>query len=194
MALEIIFDGLNWIFGPIFALDPMPNGFPILTVLLIAIIISFFTTFANKLLVDQEAMEESRKEMKEFQERMKAAQQSGDSKELAKVQAEQQQIMAKQSSMMMSSFKPMIVTLVPIMLMFWWMAQPTNPINHIVIQLPEFVYYILLVPLWQAIYGMFYGGGSSALPFTAGWLGWYMMCTFSMTQILRKFMGFKSGF
>jgi len=194
MALEIVFDGLNWIFAPIFALDPMPHGFPILTVFLIATIIAFFTTLANKLLVDQEVMESSRKEMKEFQDEMKEAQMSGDAKKLAKAQAKQQQIMANQSSMMMNSFKPLIVTLVPIMLMFWWMGQPDNPINKIVIQLPEFVYYVLLVPLWQYIFGMFYGGGSSSLPFTAGWLGWYMMCTFSMTQILRKFMGFKSGF
>ncbi|MCL2686938.1 MAG: EMC3/TMCO1 family protein [Methanobrevibacter sp.] len=194
MAFEIIFDGLNWIFAPIFALDPMPNGFPILTVFLIATIIAFITTLANKLLVDQDEMEASRNEMKEFQKMMKEAQTNGDAKKLAKAQAMQQQVMAKQSSMMMNSFKPLIVTFVPIMLMFWWMAQPDNPINSIVIQLPQFVYYVLLVPLWQAIFGMFYGGGSSSLPFTAGWLGWYIMCTFAMTQILRKFMGFKSGF
>ena len=172
----------------------MPNGFPILTVFLIATIIAFITTLANKLLVDQDEMEASRNEMKEFQEKMKEAQKSGDAKKLAKAQAMQQQVMAKQSSMMMNSFKPLIVTFIPIMLMFWWMAQPDNPINSIVIQLPQFVYYVLLVPLWQSIFGMFYGGGSSALPFTAGWLGWYIMCTFAMTQILRKFMGFKSGF
>lgn len=192
MVLEIIFGGLNWIFGPILALDPMPNN-PMLTIFLIATIIAFFTTLANKLLVDQDEMEASRTEMKEFQEKMKEAQMSGDAKALAKAQAMQKDVMAKQGDMMKNSFKPLLVTLIPIMLMFWWMGQPTNPINNVIVHLPEFVYYVLLVPVWHGVYGMFYGGGPS-VPFIAGWLGWYIMCTFAMTQILRKFMGFKTGF
>jgi len=193
MVLEIIFNGLDWIFGPILALDPMYPANPLLTVFLIATIIAFVTTLANKLLVDQDEMQASREEMKEFQEKMKEAQMSGDSKQLAKAQAMQQEVMAKQGAMMKNSFKPLIVTIVPIMLMFWWMAQPENAINAIRVELPQFVYYVLLVPLWQYIFGMFYGGGAN-IPFVAGWLGWYMLCTFAMTQILRKFMGFKAGF
>ncbi|MBZ9571582.1 DUF106 domain-containing protein [Methanobrevibacter sp. TMH8] len=192
MVLEIIFNGLNSIFGPIIALDPMPHN-PMLTIFLISTIIAFVTTLANKLLVDQDEMEASRNEMKQFQEKMKEAQMSGDAKALAKAQAMQKDVMAKQSDMMKNSFKPLIVTLVPIMLMFWWMAQPTNPINGVLVHLPQFAYYVLLVPLWQSLYGMFYGG-ANYIPFVAGWLGWYIMCTFAMTQILRKFMGFKSGF
>ncbi|WP_318526213.1 EMC3/TMCO1 family protein [Methanobrevibacter arboriphilus] len=161
---------------------------------MIATIIAFFTTLANKLLVDQDEMESSRAEMKEFQEKMKEAQMSGDAKALAKAQAMQKDVMAKQGDMMKNSFKPLLVTLIPIMLMFWWMGQPSNPINHVIVQLPEFVYYVLLVPVWHGVYGMFYGGGGPSVPFIAGWLGWYIMCTFAMTQILRKFMGFKTGF
>lgn len=192
MVLEVIFDAINGVFGPILALDPIPEN-PMLTILLIATIIAFFTTLANKLLVNQEEMEASREEMKQFQEKMKEAQMSGDAKDLAKAQAMQQDVMAKQSNMMKNSFKPLLVTIIPIMFMFWWMGQPTNPINGVIVQLPEFVYYVLLVPLWNSVYGMFYGGGGH-LPFITGWLGWYIMCTFAMTQILRKFMGFKSGF
>lgn len=192
MVLEVIFGAINWVFGPILALDPMPEN-PMLTIFLIATIIAFLTTLANKLLVDQSEMESSREEMNKFQETMKEAQMNGDSKKMAKAQAMQQDMMAKQSKMMKNSFKPLIVTIIPIMLMFWWMDQPSNPINEVIVQLPEFVYYVLLVPLWHSVYGMFYGGGGH-LPFIAGWLGWYIMCTFAMTQILRKFMGFKSGF
>lgn len=134
MVLEVIFNGLSWIFAPIIALDPTPNN-PMLTIFLIATIIAFVTTLANKLLVDQDAMEASRKEMKEFQEKMKEAQMSGDSKELAKAQAMQKDVMAKQGDMMKNSFKPLIVTMVPIMLMFWWMAQSTNPINGVIVHL-----------------------------------------------------------
>ena len=193
MVLEVIFNGLDWIFGPIFALDPTPEN-PLLTVFLIATIIAFVTTLANKLLVDQDAMQASRERAKEVQEEIKAAHASGDSKKIAKAQAMQMEMMSQQTAMMKNSFKPLIVTLVPIMLMFWWMMQPVNPINDILVKLPQFVYYILLVPLWQYIFGMFYGGAGTTIPYVAGWLGWYMLCTFAMTQILRKFMGFKSGF
>jgi uncharacterized membrane protein (DUF106 family) len=192
MVLEVIFNGLNWIFTPIFALDPMPNN-PMLTIFLIATIIAFITTLANKLLVDQDEMESSREEMKQFQEKMKEAQMSGDAKALAKAQAMQKDVMAKQGAMIKNSFKPLIVTIIPIMLLFWWMYQPTNPINGVIVQLPQFVYYMFLVPLWHTISSMFFGGDPS-VPFQVGWLGWYIICTFAMTQILRKFMGFKSGF
>jgi len=192
MALEIIFDSFYWIFGPILTLDPMPKN-PMFTVFLIATIIAFITTLANKLLVDQDAIETSRQEMKQFQEKMKEAQKSGDPKALAKVQAMQKNVMAKQGDMMKNSFKPLIVTIIPIMLIFWWMSQPSNPINGVIVQLPQFVHYILLVPIWHSLYGMFYGEGPN-IPFVIGWLGWYILCTFAMTQIFRKFMGFKSGF
>lgn len=187
MPLEIIFNGLNWIFGPIIALDPNPSN-PLLTIFLISTIIAFITTVANKLLVNQDEMESLREEMKEFQEEMKEAQMSGDSKALAKAQAQQKEFMSKQSTMMKNSFKPLIVTFIPILLMFWWMGQPTNVIHNVTVILPSFVYYVLLVPIWH----MFYGAGT--IPFAVGWLGWYILCTFAMTQIIRKFMGFKSGF
>ncbi|MDR2966761.1 MAG: EMC3/TMCO1 family protein [Methanobacteriaceae archaeon] len=187
MVLEVIFDGLNWIFGPIIALDPNPQN-PLLTIFLISLIISFITTLANKLLVDQDEMESLQNEMKEFQKEMKEAQQSGDSKALAKAQSKQKDFMSKQSKMMKNSFKPLIVTFIPIILMFWWMAQST--VSNVIVSLPPFAYYVLLTPIWH----MFYGPPSTTIPYAVGWLGWYILCTFAMTQTLRKFMGFKQGF
>ncbi|KZX17754.1 hypothetical protein MBCUT_00490 [Methanobrevibacter cuticularis] len=180
----IIFGGLDMIFGPVLALDPNPSN-PMLTIFLISTLIAFITTLANKLLVNQDEMESIRNEMKEFQTEMKEAQLSGDSKALAKAQAQQKEVMAKQTKMMTSSFKPVIITFIPIILVYWWMGQ--SAVSKVAVQLPEFVYYILLVPLWH----MFYGGNSA--PFIVGWLGWYILCTFAMSQILRKYMGLKSG-
>lgn len=185
MVLEIVFDILNGIFNPILALDPNPSN-PMLTIFLISTLIALLTTVANKLLVDQDEMEVIREEMKEFQNEMKEAQLSGDSKALAKVQSKQSEVMAKQSKMMTSSFKPLIITFIPIILVFWWMGQ--SAVAQVSVQLPEFVYYTLLVPLWHMLYP-----GTHIFPYV-GWLGWYILCTFAMSQILRKFMGFKSGF
>lgn len=196
MAFDIVYSVLNPIFNPFLALDPNPQN-PILTIFVVATIISFITTLANKLLVDQDEMNRVQAEMKEFQSELRAAQQSGDSKKMAKMQAQQGEMMAQQSKMMQSQFKPMIVTMIPILLVFWWMQQ--SAISGVIVQMSPFAYYCSLVPFWHwlgnllAFIAPIYGG--TPVPgYVIGWLLWYMICTFGMSQVLRKFMGFKQGF
>lgn len=188
--IDIIFRVLDSIFAPLIAMDPTPNN-PIITVFVISIIIALITTIANKLLVDQDEMQSIQEEMKEFQKELREAQQNGDGKKLAKLQSQQGEFMQKQSKMMTNSFKPMIVTFLPIILVFWWMR--SSVINGLVVNLPPAVYYATLTPFWHFIGGFMYGG-KATIPFAIGWLLWYMICTFAMSQILRKFFGFKKGF
>ena len=188
--MGIIFDALNTIFNPILALDPNPAN-PALTVLIIAFIVSLITTVANKYLVDQDEMNAQQAEMKEFNARLRDAQKRGDGKEVAKLQAEQTELMQKQTAMMTNQFKPMIVTFVPIILIFFWMR--SSAIHDLVIILPKTVYWVILTPVWHWI-GSFMYGGQATIPYGIGWLLWYFICTFGMSQILRKFLGFKQGF
>ena len=187
---DILVNALNQVFGPLIQLDPTPNN-PVLTVLVIAFIISLISTVANKLLVDQDEMNEIQRKSKDFQKRLRDAQKRGDGKELAKLQTEQVEMMKNQSKMMSSSFKPMIVTMVPILLIFWWMR--SSIISHLLVQLPPSVFYISLTPIWH-FFGQFIYGGTPASGYVIGWLLWYMICTFGMSQILRKYLGFKQGF
>ena len=90
-----------------------------------------------------------------------------------------------------NSFKPMIVTFVPIIIIFWWMR--SSVISSLIVHLPPAAYYISLTPIWHFI-GSFIYGGTPTVPFGIGWLLWYMICTFAMSQIIRKFLGFKDGF
>ena len=173
---NMVFEALNAIFSPLLALDPNPQN-PALTVLVIAFIVSLITTIANKLLVDQD-------EMNEIQQK------SGDGKKLAKLQAQQAEIMQNQSKMMTNSFKPMIVTFIPIILIFFWMR--ASPISGLVISMPPGAFYVSLAPIWHFIGSFMYGGHS--VGYNIGWLFWYFICTFGMSQILRKFLGFKQGF
>lgn len=188
--MGIIFEGLNAIFNPILALDPNPQN-PALTVLIIAFIVSLITTVANKYLVDQDELNAQQAEMKEFNAKLRDAQKRGDGKEIAKLQAQQAELMQQQTAMMTSQFKPMIVTFVPIILIFFWMR--SSAIHDLVIILPRTVYWVTLTPLWHVI-GSFMYGGQATIPYGIGWLLWYMICTFGMSQILRKFLGFKQGF
>ena len=188
--MGIIFDALNTIFNPILALDPNPQN-PALTVLIIAFIVSLITTVANKYLVDQDELNAQQAEMKEFNAKLREAQKKGDGKEVAKLQAQQSELMQQQTAMMTNQFKPMIVTFVPIILIFFWMR--SSAIHDLVIILPKTVYWVTLTPLWHFI-GSFLYGGKATIPYGIGWLLWYMICTFGMSQILRKFLGFKQGF
>jgi uncharacterized membrane protein (DUF106 family) len=186
----IIFQALNTVFNPILSLDPNPTN-PALTVLIIAFIVSLITTVANKYLVDQDELNAQQAEMKEFNARLRDAQKRGDGKEVAKLQAEQAELMKNQTAMMTNQFKPMIVTFVPIILIFFWMR--SSAIHDLVIILPKTVYWVILTPIWHWI-GSFLYGGQATIPYGIGWLLWYMICTFGMSQILRKFLGFKQGF
>ena len=181
---------LNTIFNPILALDPNPTN-PALTVLIIAFIVSLITTVANKYLVDQDALNEKQKAMQDFNKELRDAQKRGDGKKIAELQAKQTEMMQDQSKMMSSQFKPMIVTFVPIILIFFWMR--ASAIHDLVIILPKTVYWVTLTPIWHVI-GSFLYGGQATIPYGIGWLLWYMICTFGMSQILRKFLGFKQGF
>ncbi|EKQ53012.1 MAG: putative membrane protein [Methanobacterium sp. Maddingley MBC34] len=187
MAFEFI---TQPIFGVLdFVFMPMVNMFgPMIGVFIISTIVAFFITLANKLLVDQDRLQFLQKEMKGFQQETMAAQKSGDAKAMAEVQKKQAEFMDLQKEMMMNSFKPMIVTMIPILLIFWWMAaQPA--ISKLVVELPSFVFYVLLVPLFHMFYHQ-----SPGVPYMAiEWLGWYILCSFAMSLIFRKLMGLKTG-
>ncbi len=188
--MGMVYGALNAIFNPILAMDPNPTN-PALTVLIIAFIVSLITTVANKYLVDQDELNEHQAKMKDLNKRMREAQKKGDGKELAKIQAEQTEMMKNQTAMMSNQFKPMIVTFVPIILIFFWMR--SSAIHNLVIILPQTVYWVTLTPVWHALGSVLYGG-KATIPYGIGWLLWYMICTFGMSQILRKFLGFKQGF
>ena len=183
-------DILNTIFNPILAMDPNPQN-PALTVLIIAFLVSLITTIANKYLVDQDKMNENQKKSRELSSKMREAQKKGDGKEIARLQAEQTEMLKNQNEVMMESFKPMFVTFIPIILIFFWMR--TSAIHNLVLILPAPVYWVTLTPFWHFI-GQFLYGGKATIPYGIGWLLWYMICTFGMSQILRKFLGFKQGF
>jgi uncharacterized membrane protein (DUF106 family) len=186
-VFQMIYGGLNAIFAPIIALDPNPNN-PIFTIFLISTIVAFFITLANKLLVDQDKLESIKKEMQEFQQEMREAQKSGDPKKMEEMQKQQMEFMGKQKDMMTMSFKPMIVTMLPILIVFWWMSQEPH-ISQTVVMLPQVAYYVLLVPIWH----MFYQTAASTPVGAIEWLGWYILCSFAMSQLFRKLMGLKSG-
>ncbi|MGZ7067422.1 MAG: EMC3/TMCO1 family protein [Methanobacterium sp.] len=185
MVLEQLWGPLNAAFNPfVIALGP------ILAIVIIAIVIALITSVAQKFLVDQDRLISLQKEMKEFQQEMMEARKSNDQKALDRVQKNQSEFMSKQREMMTMSFKPMIVTFLPIIIIFWWISQ-NELLNHLIVYLPTFAYYVLLVPLFHMFYhpSPWVPAGAMAIE----WLGWYILCSFGFSFLFRKLMGIKSG-
>jgi Predicted membrane protein len=185
----VLFESFFAALDPVF--EPLVNAVgPVLSILVIAIVIAFITTVAQKLLVNQDRLLFLQREMKEFNQEMMEARKSNDPKALEKMQKKQMEFMNLQKEMMFMSFKPMIVTWVPILIIYYWVFQ-SPLLNQTVVNLPQFAYYVLLVPLWHAIpYSIIH---VPLGPYAISWFGWYFLCSIALTQIFRKLMGIKSG-
>lgn len=191
MDFSILNSILDPILNPFLTLVSDPNNpffGAIFGVFIIASIVAFVITVANKLLVDQDRLQFIQNEMKGFQKDMMKAQKTGDPKAMADMQKKQAEFMNLQKEMMFNSFKPMIVTFVPILIIYYWLA--SNPlVNHMWLNMPTFTYYVFLVPIFHTFYHQ-----SAGVPvFAIEWLGWYILCSFAMSMVFRKLLGLKSG-
>jgi uncharacterized membrane protein (DUF106 family) len=192
---SIFYNTLDAIFMPIIKVLH-----PALAILIIAIIVSLIINITTKLLVDQERVAELKREIKEYQARLKKA--SRDPEMLKKLQEEQQKYMQINAELMRMSFKPMIYTWLPIILIFIYLRhvygfggiyQELIPgWNGVVVYLPIILSKILLIDFWHGLGSILYKGGFKIVSDTAlGWLGWYILCSFATSTVLRKVLGIK---
>ncbi len=154
---------MDLVFGPFFRLTSNMQQNNMIGVLVVSLFVSFIITVATAKLVDQELMKKYKKKIKKYQEEMSKLQKTGDTKKLKKVQGK---MMGMQGEMMKLSFKPMIYTMLPIVVIFGW-------IPHIV---PKDIVVVVL-PFSIPKYGT-----------TLGWLGWYIFCSLPMSTLLKKIM------
>ncbi len=161
---------LNAMFSPIFGIffhltrDYHLNV--MLGVALCAVLISAVMILITKKMVDQDKMREYKKKIKEYQKKMREAREKNDKKALEKVNI---RMMEVQKEMMMMSMKPMLYTLLPIILIFNWLRYYEYLNNFIATH-----GYLVALPF--------------ALPHvgnTLGWFGWYIFCSIPTSSILK---------
>ncbi|NPA63084.1 MAG: DUF106 domain-containing protein [Methanococci archaeon] len=173
---------------------------PALAILFIAIIVSLIINLATKLLVDQERVAELKREIQEYQVKFKKM--SKNPEMMQKLQEEQQKMMQLNAELMKMSLKPMIYTWVPIILIFIYLRhvygfggiyQELNPgWNGVVVYLPTILSKILFINFWHWLGSLIYKGGFKIVSNSAlGWLGWYILCSFATSTVLRKILGIK---
>lgn len=84
-------------------------------VVLLSVGVTFLMTLITKFFTDQIKMKELKERQKELQKKSKEAR--GDLKEMEKIN---QEILTISMEMMKHSFKPLLITIVPIIFMFSW--------------------------------------------------------------------------
>lgn len=121
----MVFDSFFSILDPVFL--PLVNLNPLFGVIVISAIASIIITLAHKYMTDQVVLKNARAEMKKLQQKMR--QHKDNPKKMMEVQSK---ILEHNKSIMGQSFRPMLLTFIPIIIIFGWINihlvyEPINP-------------------------------------------------------------------
>ena len=106
---------IDTIFNPVFGW--MLNIPPIVAIIVLATVLAFISTLLQKYMTDQAKMKRYKDDTKKMQEQLKKVRDDPQ-----KVMKLQQKMMPIQMDMMKESFKPLLVTLIPFLLVFFWLS------------------------------------------------------------------------
>jgi uncharacterized membrane protein (DUF106 family) len=98
---------------------------PIISLIIISIIVTFFMTLVTWLVTDNEKMKDLRGRQKELQKQAREHQKNGNTDALLEVN---KQIMMGMPEMMRHSFKPMLITFIPAIFIFSFLNATYKPI------------------------------------------------------------------
>jgi len=95
---------------------------PIPALIVVSVLVTFVSTLAHKWLTNQEHMKNLKKRQKEIQKELKGC------KDQCKMKELNSEMLKLTGVMMKSSFKPMFVTILPFLILFWWLRSIYEPI------------------------------------------------------------------
>jgi uncharacterized membrane protein (DUF106 family) len=159
--------GIDVIFAPL--LDGFKIPFYILIVILSALT-GLYSSIIQKYTIDYDKMTAAQERMKEFQTEYREAQLSQDEKKIKKLEAKKDRIMKEQLEMSQNQFKPMAYILVLTVPIFFWLLFRLGQVKS-TISLP---------------YAGSIGLHDPALWIIPAWILWYMICSITISQVIRK--------
>jgi uncharacterized membrane protein (DUF106 family) len=115
-------------------------------------------------------MADVQERMKEFQAEFREAQLSQDDKKIKKLEAKKDRVMKEQLEMSQQQFKPMAYILVVSVPIFFWLLFRLNQIQT-----------TITFPYAGTI-----GLQDAAVWIIPAWILWYMICSISLSQVIRK--------
>ncbi len=162
---------MDLILGPLLA-EPFP-GLPFYVVILIlSALTGLYSSLLQKYTIDYEHLQEVQEGMKEFQKEFRDAQLSKDEKRIKKLESKRDRMMKEQLEVSQQQFKPMAYILL--------------------VSLPIFLWLIYRMPLGAGNIVFPYFGElpilTGAIWIVPAWILWYMICSISISQVIRKSM------
>ncbi|HDH41596.1 MAG TPA: DUF106 domain-containing protein [Candidatus Altiarchaeales archaeon] len=124
---------------------------------LISMGLAIMSALVRKAVLDQDKMRETKEKLKKYQEEMKKATKSGDTKRLQESQAEMMKLTMEN---LKHSFRPMLITFVPFILVFTWLKDQYGSAGTVV----------------------------SLFGFNLGWFWWYLICAMTVSLIINKLL------
>ena len=91
----------------------MPEG--LIGILIISFLVTLFQILVYKKMTDQERLKELQKEQKDLQQKLK------ETKDMTEMQNHQKKMMELTTEMLKHNMKPMIVTFLPLIIVFYWL-------------------------------------------------------------------------
>lgn len=167
---------MNVILGPL--IDVLGVPFFIIIVILSALT-GLYSSVIQKYTIDYERMQLIQKRMKDFQKEFREAQLSQDEKRIKKLEGRKDKMMQEQLEVSREQFKPMAYILVVSVPIFFWLLYrlPTSAAAGIDLS------NAIVLPLIGAV-----GLHDVALGPAPAWIIWYMLCSLTISQIIRKSM------
>ncbi|MFQ6010113.1 MAG: EMC3/TMCO1 family protein [Candidatus Aenigmatarchaeota archaeon] len=157
--VDFYFGILNALFAPVLVLPP------ILAEMVIAAVIAFIITIFYKKMVNQSELKELKEEQRKLQEKVKELQKTNPD-EANRLTKEMLKLTNKQMKM---NFKPMLPTLLLVIILFPWIASVFMSSEHLL---------RAMLPFTLPFFGNDFG-----------WLMWYIVVSIPFSQIFRKLLG-----
>ena len=99
---------------------------PKVSVILIASVLTFFSTLVTKWLTNQEHLKQLKAKQKELQKELKECRKNGDTCRVEEINLE---VVKISMTMMTSSFRPMFVTFIPFIVVIYWIRGIYDPLE-----------------------------------------------------------------
>ncbi len=159
----MVFEAFDKVFGIFFKLSSNEHINYVLGIFIIAFLVSILINIITAYTMDLKKMRSMKEKLKKLQEQMKEAHKSKNTKKLQKLQME---MLSIQREMFKQSFKPMLISFLPIIAILSWLSWKI-PKNISIVELP------FNLPIF----------GNNL-----GWFGWYIFVSIAVSPIIKKIM------
>jgi uncharacterized membrane protein (DUF106 family) len=168
---QVVGMAMDLILGPLLA-PPFDLPFYVI-ILILSALTGLYSSLLQKYTIDYERLQEVQEGMKEFQKEYRDAQLSKDEKRIKKLESKRDKMMKEQLEISQEQFKPMAYILLVSIPIFLWL----------IYKLPAMSGSLIIFPYFgsRAIW-------NGAVWIVPAWILWYMICSISISQVIRKSM------